>query len=277
MPADPTAAFDWSPFFWGWAASAFLLGLLYLRARATRNANWVDVGWAASLFVLALGFAATGSGSPAQRLLIGLVAGVWAGRLTLHLLLDRTLGEPEDGRYVHLRAHFGARADLHFAWFFQAQALLAALLALPFLLVANHPAPAIAPLQWLGVGLFVVAKTGEAVADRQLARWRRDPAHRGRTCREGLWRYSRHPNYFCEWLIWVAFALLATPAPHGAFAWLAPASMFLLVTRWTGIPFTEMQALRSRGEDYRRYQQTTNAFFPWFPREDPAAATPGSD
>jgi steroid 5-alpha reductase family enzyme len=267
LSADPSAVPVLAPILWGLGGSAALMAALYGLARAQRNANWVDVGWAASLAGLSIGFAATGPGAVAQRLLIGVLAGSWSLRLTVHLLFDRGLGVPEDGRYRHLRAHWGERADLHFAWFFQAQALLAVLLALPFLLVASHADPAIAPVQWAGAGLFAVAVGGETLADRQLARWRRDPANRGRTCRAGLWRYSRHPNYFCEWLVWVSFALVATPAPHGAFAWLAPALIYVLVTRLTGIPYTELQALRSRGDDYRRYQATTNAFFPWFPRD----------
>lgn len=268
MPTDP--ALSWTLPIFGWAGSAALMAVLWVVARAQRNANWVDVGWAASLLGLALLYAVAGTGSGVQRLLAGLVGGVWAGRLTLHLLFDRTLGEPEDGRYRYLREHWGARADAHFVWFFQAQALLAVLLSLPFFLIASHPDGSIGPIQWAGLALFLVAKAGETVADRQLARWRRDPANAGRTCRAGMWRYSRHPNYFCEWLIWCGFALVATPAPFGTWAWIAPALMYVLVTRVTGIPYTEMQAVRSRGDDYRRYQATTNAFFPWFPRVEPA-------
>lgn len=276
MPAFPmiqTPPADGVPFvllLWGWAGSAVLLAALHLLSVRVRNANWVDVGWAASLLGLILGFAAAGSGAFEQRLLLGAVGGAWALRLTLHLLLDRAFGEPEDGRYAYLRAHFGPRANLHFAWFFQGQAVLAVALSVPFLLWASHADGAISPWQWAGVLLFVVAKTGETTADRQLAAWRRDPANRGRTCRSGMWRYSRHPNYFCEWLIWCAFAWIATPAPFGAYAWIAPAVIYVLITRVTGIPYTEMQALRSRGDDYRAYQRTTSAFFPRLPRLDAA-------
>ena len=142
--------------------------------------------------------------------------------------------------------------------------------ALPFLLMAANPSPTLHPVQWFGVALFVVAKFGETTADRQLARFRADPANKGTTCRQGLWRYSRHPNYFFEWLVWCAFAALAWPAPHGAWALVMPALMYVLVTRVSGIPYTEAQALRSRGEDYRRYQRTTSALIPWFPKEEPA-------
>lgn len=272
MPAATSAiAFDPVPFLAVWAASAGLQLALWRVARRRQNVNVVDFGWALSLFGAALGMALWLDGAPLQRLLLVATAGIWSARLSLHLLLDRVLGESEDGRYAALRRHWGHRADRNFGWFFQAQALLAALLALPFQVIAANPAASITALQWAGVALFVLAQLGEGVADRQLARWRRDPANRARTCRTGLWRWSRHPNYFCEWLIWVSFALVATPAPGGLWAWLAPLAMYVFITRLTGIPYTEAQALRSRGDDYRAYQRTTATFFPWFPRRDAAA------
>ena len=108
---------------------------------------------------------------------------------------------------------------------------------------------------------------GETAADRQLEKFREDPSQRGRTCRAGLWRYSRHPNYFFEWLMWMAYALFAIGSPP--WGWLTlgcPAVMLYLLFKVTGIPATEAQALRSRGDDYRQYQQTTNIFVPWFPK-----------
>ena len=106
----------------------------------------------------------------------------------------------------------------------------------------------------------------EAVADWQLARFQRVPSLRGQVMDRGLWRYSRHPNYFFEWSAWLGFALLATSTPYGWIAWFAPAVMLYLLFKVTGIPATEAQALRSRGADYREYQRTTSVFVPWFPR-----------
>ena len=119
----------------------------------------------------------------------------------------------------------------------------------------------------MAVILWVVAWLGEAVADAQLAKFKADPASKGRTCRVGLWRYSRHPNYFFEWLTWVAFAWFATSSPNGWIGWISPALILYFLLRVTGIPATEEQALRSRGENYRRYQETTSAFLPWFPKK----------
>jgi steroid 5-alpha reductase family enzyme len=124
--------------------------------------------------------------------------------------------------------------------------------------------PAAPPTPWdaAGVVLWLGAVTGEAVADRQLERFRADPANRGRTCRVGLWSWSRHPNYFFEWLHWWAFALLAVGSPFAWIAALAPLLMLYSLLRVTGIPATEARALETRGDDYRDYQRTTSAFVP---------------
>jgi steroid 5-alpha reductase family enzyme len=106
----------------------------------------------------------------------------------------------------------------------------------------------------------------EWTADVQLARFRSDPANRGRTMRSGLWRYSRHPNYFFQTMTWVAYALVATQAPWGWLAWSAPLLLCGLVVFVTGVPPAEESSLRSRGDDYRRYQSETSVFVPWFPK-----------
>jgi steroid 5-alpha reductase family enzyme len=107
----------------------------------------------------------------------------------------------------------------------------------------------------------------EAAADAQLSKFKSDASNKGHTCQAGLWRYSRHPNYFFEWLIWMAYALFAFASPGGSFGLISPALILFFLLRVTGIPATEAQALRSRGDEYRRYQQTTSAFVPWFPKE----------
>lgn len=251
------------------ACSLWMLLLWGVQLRS-RDAGVVDFGWAAAIGALAVLAARLADGAPLQRGLAGLLGAAWGFRLAGHLLRDRVLPAGEDGRYAYLRAHWGSRSDLHFFWFFQVQALLAWLLALPFMLLAEFRAAALAPVQILGLVLFLVAQGGEVLSDRQLARFRRDPQNRGQVCDRGLWRYSRHPNYFFAWLVWCAVAMVAWPAPHGAWAILAPAAMYLLVTRISGIPYTEAQALRRRGEAYRRYQEQTNAFFPGPTAGEPA-------
>jgi steroid 5-alpha reductase family enzyme len=117
-----------------------------------------------------------------------------------------------------------------------------------------------------GIALFIVALSGESAADAQLAAFKRDPANHGGVCDAGLWRYSRHPNYFFEWLIWIAYALFALPAPHGWIALAMPVLMLHFLINVTGLKATEEQALRSKGERYRLYQARTSGFIPWLPK-----------
>lgn len=249
---------------WVWGVAAIAMALGWAVQWRTRNAGIVDALWALGLGASAVYYAARGPGLPERRLALALLGGLWAARLAIHIGL-RILGEAEDGRYRHLRDHWDD-SQAKFVVFFQAQALLVALFSLPFLAVAANRSP------WsgwdsAGIGVWLLSLAGESVADRQLARFRRDPAHRGRTCRRGLWRWSRHPNYFFEWLHWFAYPLLALGSPLHWLAWFGPLLMLVALYWITGIPFAEAQALRSRGEDYRDYQRRTSPFFPWFPKD----------
>ena len=250
---------------WGWALSAALMAALWVWHLRIRNAGVVDVGWTLSLPLIATLYAWAGPGYLPRRLLVAAMFITWGTRLAVYLLRDRVIGRPEDSRYADLRNRRSPAAALAFFPFFQAQALVAVFLSLPVLIAAFNPEPSISPIEIGAVLLWAVALAGEAIADRQLERFKARPASRGRTCREGLWRYSRHPNYFFEWLIWVAYATFALASPWGWIGITAPALMLYLLFRVTGIPATEAQALRSRGDDYRQYQATTSVFVPWFP------------
>ncbi len=252
----------------GWAGLFVLFTGLWLVQRRTNDAGVVDVGWAAGLGLLAALHAVVGAGPWERRLLVGAMATLWSLRLALHLLFDRIVGKPEDGRYQALRAAWGERQQPYLFLFFQAQALLDVVLAVPFAVAMSGAAPFPGPGDALGLVVLVVAVLGESLSDRQLARFRGRPESKGKTCREGLWRYSRHPNYFFEWLHWWSYVAVAALA--GAAWWwaslLGPALILLFLLRVTGIPYTEAQALKSRGDDYRDYQRTTSAFVPWFPK-----------
>ncbi|MDX6769245.1 MAG: DUF1295 domain-containing protein [Elusimicrobiota bacterium] len=235
---------------------------LWVVSVRTKDASLVDAGWALGLGVMGSWIAATASGLPARRLLVGVMAASWSLRLAAHLYFDRVRGKPEDGRYAALRASWGPAADRNFFLFFQAQALLVLALSSSYCSAAARAEP-LGALDALGAALFVLSLCGETLADRQLAAFRADPGNRGRVCRAGLWGWSRHPNYFFEWLVWPSFAALAAGAWS---AWLSPALMLYFLLRVTGIPATEAQALKTRGEDYRRYQREVSTFVPWPPR-----------
>ncbi len=232
--------------------------------RRQRNAGWVDVAWSYLMGAAAVYYAATGTGDSVPRVVVAVLAGLWGLRLGTHLFV-RVAGEPEDGRYKHMR---GAIGDAQGKWyaFFLFQAGLTALLSVPFWVVAQNPTPGFTPLVALAIAIWLVAVGGEAIADRQLARFRADPGNKGKVCNIGLWRYSRHPNYFFEWLHWFTYVALAIGAPYWWLSLIGAVLMLVSLCWVTGIPFVEQQSLRSRGDAYREYQRTTSVFVPWVPK-----------
>jgi steroid 5-alpha reductase family enzyme len=245
-------------------AVMFLLWLIHF---PLHNAAIVDAGWAGGLALQGVLYAVMGVGWAPRRMAIAFMALAWGLRLALYLLFTRVIGHPEEGRYVELRRQWRTNIPLKFLLFFEFQAVLCVVLAAPFLLASENPVQGFTIFEYGAAILWVVAIVGEMTADMQLTAFKSRAENRGKTCRAGLWSYSRHPNYFFEWLIWVAFCLFAIDSRYGYLALVPPALMLYFLFRVTGIPATEAQALRTRGEDYRLYQETTSSFVPWFPRK----------
>ncbi|MGI9429692.1 MAG: DUF1295 domain-containing protein [Bythopirellula sp.] len=245
-------------------ASALMTGLWQLQ-RKTGNAGIVDVAWAATVGLLAVFYALWPTGIAwLKGLAAGMIA-VWSVRLTWYLF-RRVVGHPEEGRYQQLRESYGAAVDLRFFRFYQAQALAAWAFALPVMVVCRSASPPAAWLVGLAILLWAAGVVGVYFADRQLEHFKASSDNRGKTCRVGLWRYSRHPNYFFEWLHWCGYVPLSLGSNYWWVSALVAAVLLGSVLFVTGIPPTEAQAVASRGDDYRRYQQTTSAFVPWFPK-----------
>ena len=238
--------------------AAMTLGWLWQRRHI--NAGIVDVIWSGGTGMAAIFIAVTGPGDAGLRLALALLAAAWSFRLASHLW--RRVRRDEDGRYRALRERWHGHQGKFFG-LFMFQAFLVPLFSLPFVAVGANAHGGIHLLA--GVLIWAGALTGETLADRQLDRFRAIPANHGSSCRAGLWRYSRHPNYFFEWCHWFAYVALAWGSPLAWMAWVGPVLMFVFLRWVSGIPFTEQQALRSRGEEYRAYQRATTAFFPWFP------------
>jgi steroid 5-alpha reductase family enzyme len=245
----------------------------WLLQRRTHNAGWVDAVWSFGLGAAGVVYALapiSGSAWPhARQILVAALIGLWSLRLGLYLV-GRTGRGPEDSRYAQFRLDWGSGFQNHMFWFLQIQAAAAALLAFSVFLAAHNPRP-LGLADLAGLVLLAIAIAGAAVADAQLRNFRRDPAHHGKICADGLWAWSRHPNYFFEWLGWLAYPLFAIDF-HGDFplGWLAlsgPLFMYVLLVHVSGIPPLERQMLRSRGDAYRAYQARTRAFLPW-PRSD---------
>jgi steroid 5-alpha reductase family enzyme len=247
----------------GWLVLALIMALLWSVQLVTKNAGTVDVAWAFGTGILGVWFAlAHETGDNTRGLIVAILVGVWGARLGVHLA-SRVLRESEDGRYRSMREALGHWAQPVMFVFFQVQALWGVMFALPMWAAVQAPNPAPAWNDWLGIAIWIVAFGGELIADRQLDRFRNDPANRGKVCQVGLWKYSRHPNYFFEWLHWWAYVLIGLGSTWWWITIAGVVVMYVFLTRITGIPYTEKQAIRSRGNAYKRYQETTNVFFPF--------------
>jgi steroid 5-alpha reductase family enzyme len=244
--------------------SSIAMACAWAWQRKMQNAGIVDIVWAACLAFAGLYYGAVGRGELLPRLLVALFSSIWAFRLAAHLIA-RVLNEDEDGRYRYLREHWQGN-QLKFFLFFQGQVLLVLLFSVPFFIASQNPIGKLNLFSVIGITVWLVSICGESIADRQLANFRNNPANRGKTCREGLWKYSRHPNYFFEWTHWFSYCFFAIGAAHFGWTWIGPITMLITLCWVTGIPFVEAQSLRSRGDDYRAYQRTTSPLIPWFPK-----------
>lgn len=248
------------------AMSAFM-ALAALIERRTGNSGWIDVVWTFGLGATAIAGALLpfGDGAAGRRLLAAGLAAGWALRLGLHIA-GRTKGITDDPRYAKLKQDWGADAGTKLAGLLQVQALASIPLALGVILAAHNPAPFGSWQDWTGLAVFATGLAGGAVADRQLRAFARSA--RPGVCDEGLWAWSRHPNYFFECVLWCSYAVIA-PGLAYSFGWLAllaPACITLLLTRISGIPPLEEHMLARHGAAYRDYQGRTSALIPLPPK-----------
>jgi steroid 5-alpha reductase family enzyme len=252
------------------ASLSILMTMAWLVQQRTGNSGWVDTIWTFSVGVVGAGSAlwpvAGASPNARQWLVAGLVA-IWSLRLGLHIAV-RSAEIKDDPRYAAFVADWGRDAPRKMFLFLQNQGFGSIPLVFAIFLAARFPDPALRLQDYLGVLILFTGIAGEALADAQLKQFRERPANQGRVCDAGLWRWSRHPNYFFEWLGWLAYPVIAIAPDYGwGFAsLLAPLFMYWILVHVTGIPPLEAQMLRSRGDRYRDYQSRTSAFFPLPPQ-----------
>jgi steroid 5-alpha reductase family enzyme len=250
--------------------SAVLIGalmlVLWLASLRLRDSSIVDRFWGLGFVLVAAAAFPLAGGPLGRRVLLLALAATWGLRLAWHIT-RRNWGHGEDTRYQKMRASWGAR----FWWVslltvFALQGVLMWLVSLP--LVVGQASPTPARLTWLdGLGALVwlVGFAFEAIGDAQLRAFKADPANRGRVMDRGLWRFTRHPNYFGDALLWWGIFLVASQAEHGPWTVVSPLIMTFLLTRISGVPMLERQ-LRKTRPGYDEYCRRTSAFFPWPPR-----------
>ena len=254
---------------------AVLMAFAWVVQQHTGNSGWVDTIWTFAVGLTGAGAALwpmAGEGANARQWLVASLVALWSVRLGMHIAI-RTAAIADDPRYAAFAAEWGLNAPRRMFIFLQNQALGSVPLVFAIFVAAHVPVSALRIQDLLGAVILLAGIAGEAIADAQLRRFRHDPANTGRVCDVGLWRWSRHPNYFFEWLGWLAYPVIALSGgyPWGWASLLAPIFMYWILVHVTGIPPLEAQMLRSRGERYRAYQSKTSMFFPLPPREGMAA------
>jgi steroid 5-alpha reductase family enzyme len=251
---------------WIWIPGLMVLfGVLWLLHLRFENAALAEVGFCAGLAILVLACGFSSDGDLTRRIVVMGMGVVYGLRLGGHVLAYRFWNHPEDARYRKLRQFLGNWEQVGMFFYFQLQVPACVFFAGLLCWVMSHPQAGFRWWDGIGVGIFILAVGGEALADRQLEAFRSQPRNKGKTLRTGFWRYSRHPNYFFESLHWWAYVPMAIGLSWWWMACIWPLLMMSFLLWVTGIPWAEAQAVASRGDDYRDYQRTTSSFFPWFP------------
>lgn len=243
----------------------FILWIIHI---FLNNAGVVDVGWGMGFIILSGIYSWMGQGFNFRNTLYFILVSLWGLRIVFFLLKRLVKEGYEDRRYQKIRKDWGGNMTLKFFFFFEFQALLEVILAVPFLIVSLNPSDNFTIMEFLGSFIFIGALLGETIADEQLQRFKSDARNKGKVCDVGLWRFSRHPNYFFEWLIWVGFFIFALGSSMGWLGIISPVIMYYLLNYVSGVPLAEEQSLQSRGDAYRQYQKRTSVFFPMPPKEN---------
>lgn len=251
-------------------ALSVVMSLAWMTEQATGNSGWVDTFWTFGLG--AIGVAAALLPQPltttisARQCLVAAAIAVWSLRLGVHIAA-RTRRRPDDPRYAKLRNDWGTQACWQMWLLCQKQAVVSVPMATAVWLAAHHPAAGLRVQDVIGMLIVATSICGESASDRQLRQFGRQPENNGKICDIGLWRWSRHPNYFFEWFGWLAYPAIAVDFTGeyavGWFALAGPACMYWLLVYVSGIPPLEEHMLKTRPAGFRDYQSRTNAFFPW--------------
>ena len=252
-------------YLYGLALITAMLVVQWLIQLKTRNAGHVDITWSFSMGAAAVLYAVLADGDTTARLCVAVFGGVWSARLGGYLAL-RNIGTEEDSRYTSLRKRWGNKQDFYMLMFFLFQAVMAWILSVPFWVVAERPDAIPTVLLVVGGLIWCISVLGEATADAQLMRFLSKPENRGTVCDQGLWRYSRHPNYFFESLHWVAYIPLALAAPGWWLTLISPVLMAFLLLKVSGVPGVENSDRGKQRKGYEEYKRKTSAFVPLPPK-----------
>ena len=252
------------------------MGCMYMVGLLAKDNSLVDIAYGPVFIVACWGawLASQAATDHFRPLLLLALITLWGVRLGLHIGL-RHRGRGEDFRYRTFREQWGATLVWRsFLQIYMLQGAVVLVIALPVLLTIGAPGPGLRMTDLLGSLLFFCGFGFEAIGDWQMMRFKQAAANRGRIIQEGLWRYTRHPNYFGEALLWWGIFLIGLGTPAGIYGLLSPLTICFLLLKVSGIPMLEAK-YRDHPE-FAAYQARTNAFFPWFPRLGRDASSPNT-
>ncbi len=251
----------------GLAAVVALFTILWVASLIVRNSSIVDMWWGPGILVIGLTYFLTTTGAPTRgRVVVALLA-LWAIRLAWHIGA-RNIGHGEDFRYAKWRRERGA-SWWWFSYFkvFLLQSVIAWIISMPLYYAIEPSSPGgFTTVDVAAVILFAIGFLFEAIGDEQLRRFKAHPANKGRVMNTGLWRYTRHPNYFGEAVLWWGFGLFAVATGHWV-GLIGPAIMTWLLIRVSGVSLLE-QTLRETKPEYLGYIRSTSSFFPMPPKRN---------
>lgn len=255
--------------------SAVMTLAWYVQYR-TRNAGWSDVFWSYEMglggaFLALVPWTDVSHAPSPRQWLVTILVGIWSARLGTHILRRTWSATSEDPRYAQFRQDWKDDFQSNLFWFLQVQALAAFVLVLSVGIAAHNPSPGIRAIDVVAALVLLGALFGEGAADAQLKQFAADKSNKGKICDIGLWGWSRHPNYFFEWLGWLAYPIIAINL-HGDYSWgfvalSGPIFMFVLLRYLSGVPPLEAHMIRKHGGNFRAYQERVSAFFPMPPND----------
>lgn len=225
-----------------------------------RQTGIIDIGWSFGFIAATIVYSLMGMGFVWRKILILTIVAMWAIRLIRHH--SHTLESPHHELFLS-KWPFAGFPLFQALTLFGFQGLLITVLSLPFALMTQNLLPFFSPYEVFGLLIWMIGLVGESIANWQLLHFRQNK----QLYDQGLWKYSRHPNYFFEWIVWLGYGIMSLSSPLGWLGLISPLLVLFLLVKVYGIPLTEEQALNSMGEAYRDYQNRTSPFFPWFSKK----------
>lgn len=241
----------------------FLAGWI---AQLKANAGWIsDLLWAVSFPLQCYIYSFACDGYAGRKIVVLFLMILWGARMSVYLI-KRNMHQQLDNRYFKVKGLSPKNKNFKILLIFIFQGFISTLVAYPFYIIGQNPNTRFSSGEYIGIGLLLISIILQSISDHQLQTFRSDIKNENKVLRTGLWKYSRHPNYFFEWMVWVSLCIIAINGPYGIAAIISPAIMLHLLLNVTGILIAEEQIVAAKGKDYRIYQMTTSSFVPWFRR-----------